>query len=447
MALAVKAPTLPKVGASFSVLTAARLLGAGIGFATQVVLARTLPQGELGLFYLATSVAVIAGILGCLGFPAVLVRFQVRYRGRARADLSGSLLATSRRAGGLVALALGAAIAAYAGLWPGLPHNLRLALLIGAIAAPPIAITRVVGAYAAGFRLFKLNLVPDLLVRPFLFFAFVLCAAFLLPPLTLGRALGAFAVLLYAQWLLQAVLLRRLLPDLAAPRPLRAGIARAWVGAALPLVAVILFAEFFADLAIMVAGLFASPHELAAFAIAVKIAMLAGFAIQVGYQIAFPDLAEAHRARDGQALMRAARLSNVIGLGSALAATIVVIVAGDRVLAIFGPAFARWHGVLVLLMFGQIMRALGGPNVQMLTLGGQQKALAWACGLSALTLLVLDAVLMPRFGAGGAVAAVLGASAVWTALLAWLLKTRMGVRVDFFAFDGAAPRLRPSPSA
>ncbi|HVV93402.1 MAG TPA: oligosaccharide flippase family protein [Hyphomicrobiales bacterium] len=447
MALAVKAPTLPRLGASFTVLTAARLVGAAIGFATQVLLARTLPQGDLGLFYLATSVAVIAGILGCLGFPAVLMRFQVRYRGRAVADLTGALLKTSRRAGGLVALALAVLVAAYALFWPGLSPNLRLGLVIGAAAAPPIAITRVVGAFAAGFRLFKLNLVPDLLVRPFLFLLFVLAVSTLRPPLTLPLALGAFVALLYAQWLLQAVLLRRLLPDLAAPRPLRTGVARAWVGAALPLVAVILFAEFFADLAIMLAGLFAPPQELAAFAVAIKIAMLAGFAIQVGYQIAFPDLAEAHRARDGRALMRAARLSNVIGLGSALGATLVLIVAGDRVLGVFGPAFARWDGVLVLLMFGQILRALGGPNVQMLTLGGHQKALAWACAVSALTLIVLDAVLMPRFGALGAVAAVLGANAVWTALLAWLLRTRMGIRVDFFAFDAALPRLRPSPSA
>jgi O-antigen/teichoic acid export membrane protein len=266
------------------------------------------------------------------------------------------------------------------------------------------------------------------------------------PPLSLPLALGAFVALLYAQWLLQAVLLRRSLPDLAPPRPLRRGLVRAWVGAALPLVAVILFAEFFADLAIMVAGLFAAPQELAAFGVCIKITMLAGFTIQVGYQIAFPDLAEAHRARDAAALARAARLSNAIGLGSALLATAVIIVAGDRVLGVFGPTFASWHKLLILLIFGQILRALGGPNVQMLTLGGEQRALAAACAVSTLTLVALDALLMPRFGPIGAVAGVLGANVVWTVILAFLLKTRMGVRVDFFAFGAATGRLSPSAS-
>jgi O-antigen/teichoic acid export membrane protein len=60
-----------------SLLSLARVTGALAGFATQVVLARTLHANALGVFYSVTSFAAVVGLIAAHGYPMIAPRFML----------------------------------------------------------------------------------------------------------------------------------------------------------------------------------------------------------------------------------------------------------------------------------------------------------------------------------------------------------------------------------
>jgi O-antigen/teichoic acid export membrane protein len=61
-------------------LVTARVAGAAVAFATQVVLARWLGAEQLGVFVLATSLGGVLAICCLVGFNAITSRFVSEYR-------------------------------------------------------------------------------------------------------------------------------------------------------------------------------------------------------------------------------------------------------------------------------------------------------------------------------------------------------------------------------
>ena len=75
-------PALRKLLTSPTVaLLVIRLGGAGAGFLSQLVLARLLAPQDLGLFFAATSLAVVASTVVAFGYPEIAPRFIARLPG------------------------------------------------------------------------------------------------------------------------------------------------------------------------------------------------------------------------------------------------------------------------------------------------------------------------------------------------------------------------------
>ena len=70
-----------------------------------------------------------------------------------------------------------------------------------------------------------------------------------------------------------------------------------WRREGAPQIAVAIYTLLFADLAILFSALVLDQAALAAFGIALKLALLVGFGVQVAHQVMLPDLADAHAAR------------------------------------------------------------------------------------------------------------------------------------------------------
>ena len=88
---------LRRVLSASALILVARFGGAGIGFATQVLLAHILLPEGLGTFFLATSIAAVAGMLAAAGYPIITVGVVARYRERGRPDLLAAFVRQARR--------------------------------------------------------------------------------------------------------------------------------------------------------------------------------------------------------------------------------------------------------------------------------------------------------------------------------------------------------------
>jgi O-antigen/teichoic acid export membrane protein len=436
---------LRKLLSAQAILLAARLLGAALGFCSQLLLARVLTPTDLATFYAATSMAAIGGLVCAQGYSAIAARFISRYRERNRPRELAGFVGRARRATFAAAGALAAALCAFAIFWPGLAEGSRPAWLIAAVAIPAFASTSLYTAFGGAIRRFYASLLPEMIIRPAAFFLIV--AAMLFAGIELSGAAAVFLMCgvcgaaAVAQWLS----LRRHMPA-SGPSP-SAALARRWRQEAWPLVLVMVFTGLFADLAILVASPFLVGIDLAAFSICIKLALLVGYAVQIAHQFVLPDLADAYARRDLRNIERRLRLAAALPVSICLAALIATHLFGAWILAIFGDHFAYAAGPLTLMILCQLLRAVAGPTTSMLTLEGAQRTNALCCGVSTLVLVAATAGLAPTFGLWGATIALTIAYVAWLGATAVALYRLSGIRADLPALIGSALARRVRQSA
>jgi O-antigen/teichoic acid export membrane protein len=420
------------LAARLSLLAAARIAGALAGFVTQVVLARALQASALGLFYSVTSMAALVSLIAAHGYPAIAARFLSRYRERSRQEWVAAFVAKARReATFYVAIAL-VAVSAFAVFWPGLTWPARSAIIAAAVSIPASTAIRINGALAATVRRFALSYLPDTCIRPFLLLGAIAAALALGVPLTASGVTWLLTSILIALALAQYLLLVR---DSkrgtgAAPGPAPARLIRIWQREATPLIVVAVFTYFFADVDILLVTPLLTSAGTAVIGLCLKLAVLVGFAVQVAHQVVVPDLAVARARKDPGAIKEA--LVKALGFPLAItsAATAVVVLFGERLLAIFGPEFEGARLPLVLLIASQLARAAFGPSGVLLTVIGAQKENAALSVAALVVLAVANVVLAPLYGVLGAAIAVAVATVFWLLASAIVLDRLSGLRPD-----------------
>lgn len=449
----VAAPTLDEISLSrlYGFFTSTTMLllmirygGAGAGFLTHLVLARLLAPESLGLFFAATSLVAVASTIAAFGYPEIAPRFVSRYQARGRMDILSGFVRHSRRDILFFSTAAAGLIIACALIWPGASREERAVFIVAALWLPILGYLDINSWIALSLRSFFLAYGPENFLGPVIILVIVATLYILGVNANVLVLLIAYmavsSMLTFAQWWL----LRPLLPhgDTAHARPVDPRIVARWRREGAPQIAVGIYTMMFADLAILLTAILLPAAELAAFAIALKLAILVGFAMQVAHQLIIPDLADAHAERRfGQTrdtMRAAATLPVVITIGALIGA----IMFGDWVLAIFHPDFAKAQNVLVLLIGCQLLRALAGPVVQLLTVAGAQLVNAGLCIGATLVLAIANLLLVPAFGMLGAACAIFVTWSAWLVASAIALSRLTGLRCDILAVTGLAGRLQ-----
>ncbi len=408
-----------------------RLGGAAMGLVSQILLARLLPQEDVGVVLMSMSAAAIISLLMTAGYPSLTMTVVPRYLALGRASLERGFRNALWHDSLWASLGL-AVLCAAAYAWAPVSEGLRQALLFGALMSPASSLIRITSSFANSRRLFNLSYVPDFLFRPGMLFVFLLAMLILHERPGLGTVMW---VVVGSTWIVaigQAIAVGRcILPDsLLAGRH---NLARFFRGRAAAMVLIATVVMAFADIVTLIGGAFLPPHDVAQLGIAIRLAALAGFVTQVTQNFVLPDLSDALVAGERRAVRKIILRSNLITMSAIGACVLVVLVAGQLILSIFGPEYqgARWP--LVLFMVSQLFRAAGGLNQHLLSLDGYQTRSVWACVTSMMLLLAASSLLAPRFGLEGIAVAVVMAEACWAVTLGLQAQRYSGYRGDIFA--------------
>ncbi len=414
--------------------------GVAAGFLTQLILARMLEPEDLGLYFAAMSLAMVSGTIATFGYPDIAPRFISRYQTRERLDLVKGFVRQAYRDILCFSLIISAFIVCGLLLWPDTSHSEKLIFLLIALWLPILTFLDFNSWIALSMRSFFLAYGPESFLAPLLFLSFISVFWLLDMDLDVLILVATFisisTILTIGHW----YLLRPLLPKAEGSdnKPMDSRVISRWRRESALQIPVSIFTMLFADLAILVTALILPGSELAAFTIALKIAMLIGFAVQVTHQVIIPDLADAHAEREiskaGETMRAAAALPIFITVGGLVGSMLF----GDKILAIFHPDFASAQSVLVILCGCQLLRALAGPVVQLLMISGAQKQNAWLCVASTVFLVSASLVLVPIFGINGAGFAILTTWLFWLATAAIVLWRLTGMRCDILALSGLA---------
>jgi O-antigen/teichoic acid export membrane protein len=406
---------------------AIQVLGAGLGYLTQVAFARWMGVSQFGLYAYLMAWATILALVSGLGFPLSVVRFIPAYRAHGEHDRVRGLIRLSRRvvlAAGVVVVIVGMAIALGLG-WGAAPAAIIVAIWlvpIGALINVDSSIIRaggrIVGAYA-----------PSMFIRPLVILlaagAVWLASKRLTASTGLMITLGVFVIVS----LLQSKFVREVAQHGEGPKSVSYE-TRRWLRVSMPLLLVAGFQVALSQTDLIVVGAVRGVRYAGLYSAAAKTAMLVSYLLMSLNAVAAPLFSEFEAKGDRAGLQRLATVSAqwvfwptlVIAGGLALLA--------PHVLGLFGPSFVAARGTLLILLIGQLVSAGCGAVGYLLSMTGHQNDMARVYGITSVLNLLACYAGTRAFGLAGAACATTISLAAWNVWLHHLTVKRIGVRAS-----------------
>ena len=213
----------------------------------------------------------------------------------------------------------------------------------------------------------------------------------------------------------------------------------------LPLLIIGVTQELLNQLEIVLLGSLADVRAAGLFSAASRLASLVPFALVALEVVSAPMVSSAYHRADFVELSRISRLAARIALGFAVVVGVGLIIAGRLLLAAFGPEFVQAYPALLILLVGGMINASTGVVAYLLTLTGRERyALLIFVGALAISL-ILNFLLIPRFGIEGAAGASTTALALWNLFMAVYVRRVIGI--DATAIAGQFGQVQAQPEA
>lgn len=385
------------------------VLGVGLAFLSQLVLARVLGTHEYGLYAYVFAWVMMLGLLSVLGFQIVLLRLVATYTARQAWDaLNGVIRYAERRvllAGvsvtllGWLALGLGTWLGGSAWLAP----DLQTVFLIGLVIVPLYALLYVRSAIARGLGRVFLALAPDATVREGL--VLVLVGGVALSGLFQPQAWFAITSLLVA--ILTGLILITLVKRQARP-PASRTVAPSteerpeWRRAVRYTFVFSASMIMLPRLDVIFVGNFVDTATAGAYFLAVRITDLVVFPLIAINAFFGPIVARYHSQGQRLSLYRAVLMMIASSAGIGLVLTIGIFFLYPDIIGFIGRDFRLDASIILLLLLGQLINAATGPTTQLLNMTGHERDATTIVLASLLLTVVGLSLLVPQLGTDGA---------------------------------------------
>lgn len=175
-----------------------------------------------------------------------------------------------------------------------------------------------------------------------------------------------------------------------------------------------------------------SDTEVALFASATKVVSLVLLALVSANLLIAPRLSPLFYGNDIEGMKKLIRNNNCFVLAMTTVPVLLIIFYSEQILAIFGAKYIAAAGLLQVLMIGQAVSVLCGPVVLTSTMTGLQKSAAVVILSSCLINWLICILLIPQYGAMGAVIASIVANILLNAILALKIYHDVGLNVTMW---------------
>ncbi|HEX4468541.1 MAG TPA: oligosaccharide flippase family protein [Gemmatimonadaceae bacterium] len=421
--------------------------GTLIAFLVQLLLARTLGPAEYGVYIYTLGIFNIVLLVAKVDWDHVSLRFLSAYTAQQNRGLLRGFL---RRSDSIVGLASGVAAALAAIMvWifrGSVSPSLFAAYLVACALLPITAFLQVKALALQGLRRVVASQAPLSVMRPSLFAAGVILAAFVFDRrLTAASALILNAAATAAVLIVSSRLLSR------ATKHETSGVApqyatREWLHVAWGMF-VVSAGQFVLSQSfdVVVVGSMLGTTVAGYYGAASQLAGLCGFGVNAVLFMAAPLISELFASGDKPKLQRLITLTGRLNVAVSLPVVLALVFAGRLILSWYGPPFVTAYPVLVVLVAGQLTGAmLGALAGFLMTMTGHHNRAAVIIGASALLYLLLTFVLTRLFGAVGTAASTVIAFLARHVVLEIDIRRRLGI--EAFPF-GKAPRKAAAQTA
>jgi O-antigen/teichoic acid export membrane protein len=400
----------------------------GASYFAQLIIARAVGATSYGYYSYVLAWITILAYVAALGFDVSLLRLVASYKARdAWALAKGAIRYAERRsaASGVAIALLG--IAAVAIFGDARDTELNATFILGFMVVPILALLWIRAAAVRALGGVMAALIPDRLVRDGLLLVLVWFAsriwngridATLVMAGTLTSSLAGLALV--------TALKRRWTP-LSLDRAAAASAAPTWRRSAMPLVLIAVAESAMNRTGIVLLGCEGHTSEAGVFALifnVTSIVVLPRVAVNTRFA---PMVSELFTTGDRAALqLLTAKATGWSLFGGALIAMPLWFF-GEWILSQFGAAFQVGLVPLQILLLTQIIAAVAGSQIFLMTMTGHERSAALIVTMSAIGNVLLAAMLIHRGGIVGAAAASAITLLIMNVIMAIMIRRRLGL--------------------
>lgn len=400
---------------------AAGAASAAAAFAVQILLARVLGVEGFGSYSYALVWLNFVALFGAMGCETVAVRYVASYTGTGALGKLHAFMRWVLRVPPGFSLGLGG-LAALILVIPGLVSApVRPVMLVAAALLPLLVFLKMTAAILQGAKRVAAGIAIQGVLRPVLIGAFVAAIALagqgvLSPQRVMWVNFGVTLVVA----ILSYRMVVGVLPGAMWSAPVESE-ASLWRRAAWSHFLISAFQTLLVYTDVLLLGLLRSTREAGIYTVVAQISGMIAFGVTAINTIAAPLIAERHALGKRDEVRRVLYLAT---LGMTIYGVLVagaIIAFRTPILALYGPDFVPGATALVVLVAGQLVIAFNGPVGFVMTMTGHERTASAYVGATAGLNLVLNLLLIPRFGLIGAAAATATAVALRSlALRRWV---------------------------
>lgn len=396
-----------------------------------IFFSRALGPDGFGVYSFVIALSTLLAIPCQVGLPSLVTRETARYQAVADWSRLRGLWRWVQRVS-LLSAGVFALLAAALLWWVFDYRRQPAAVLAAALLVPLITLGNVRAAMLTGLRHVVAGQLPEFLLRP----AVTLGAGaglwwlwrdgFTAPAALLCHAGGAGAGFVLATMLRRS---RAPAEAFAGPRRYEA---RLWWTAALPLALIGGMRAINAQIDLILLGVLRSDAEVGIYKVAVQGGTLVAFGVTVLNVVVAPHFARRHARGERAALQRLVLRTSRVATLLALPMAALFVLAGGPILGlVFGAPYRDGAAALALLSIGYLLSALWGPVATVLNMTGHERETLKGVSAAALVNVLLNIMLIPRFGMNGAAFSTLAVMLGWNLYL-WHRVNRV-VGIETFA--------------
>ena len=397
---------------------AVKVAGAGLLFASQMLLTRLLGATQYGIYIYALTWIILLSQVAELGLGSSILRFVATYRVKAQWGLLHGLLRFSSRLVFGLSLAM-AAVGAVIVWWlreqQGPEQTLTFWLALALL--PVLTLTGLRQTALVSLKHVIRAGIPESIFKQLLIMAMlVLLYLILQHPLSASQAMIVNLLSWLVTFVIGTVWLLRLLPPEVAkaePRYER----REWLRVSLPM----LFATgmrmilFQAD--IIMVGLLLGAREAGIYAVATRIVEIVAFGEQALNSIVAPMISELFHSEQHAKLRRMMTLAAWGRFAFTLVVSLIMALLGEYLLGLFGAEFVEGMAPFLILLAGNVLISVAGSGGFLMPMTGHQNQHAIQVAIAAAVNVVLNAILVPLYGISGAAIATVISMVTWNVLM------------------------------
>lgn len=404
-----------------------QIVGAGVMYASQILLARWMGVDEYGIYDYVNAVITSLALLAGFGLPNTTLRFIAIYQAQKHwAYLQGII-----RGSWLQTLIISLIISGCStGIWLSLNHaetldEYAIPLTVGLWATPIMALVNLQREVIRGFQQIALAYIPSLILHPVIMTGVAGIWQFwqeLNSTIAVGFFLLSGGLILVLQWLW----FQQNLEDSISQAQPAYEIAR-WWSVAIPLTLLDGSQIILSQTDTLMIGSILDAKQVGLYSAALKTSAWVPFILMAVNAITAPLIASLYVQNNFQGLQQLVSTIARWMFYPALVTAIGLMVFAEPVLQLFGSEFTAARGALIVLITGQLVNVGSGSVGYLMTMTEHQNQAARVMLIAALSNVILNWVGINFLGIIGAALATAFSMSLWNIWLYTLVVKQIGV--------------------